>query len=49
MEVRETVAKNKKQKLGNQNDNQSEFASESNINNTAANKAGQKNSNPSKR
>jgi hypothetical protein len=48
MEVRETVAKNKKQKLGNQNDNQSEFASESNIN-TAANKAGQKNSNPSKR
>jgi len=43
------VAKNKKQKLGNNNENafQEEFASESNFSGGAAKKAG-KNSNPSK-
>ncbi|WP_373229040.1 hypothetical protein [Cohnella sp.] len=46
------MAKNKKQKLGNQNQNnafQTEFASESNVNNSAANKIAQKNSNQSNR
>lgn len=44
-----TVAKNKKQKAGNTNAYQSEFASESNVNNNTANKAAQKNSNQSNR
>lgn len=49
MEVREPVAKNnKKQKLGNSNERQEEFASEMNVN--AANKAAHKNNaNPSNR
>jgi hypothetical protein len=44
-----TVAKNKKQKIGNANAYQSEFASESNANNTEGKKAAQKNSNQSNR
>lgn len=46
------MAKNKNQKLGNQNQNnalQTEFASESNVNNSVANKNAQKNQNQSNR
>ncbi|RED63889.1 hypothetical protein [Cohnella lupini] len=43
------MAKNKKQKLGNANSNQTEFASESNVNSNTVNKAAQKNSNQSNR
>jgi hypothetical protein len=49
VEVRNTVAKNKKQKMGNTNSNPTEFASESNVSNNTANKAAQKNSNQSNR
>lgn len=46
------MAKNKKQKLGNQNQNnafQTEFAAESNVDNAAANKNAQRNSNQANR
>jgi hypothetical protein len=43
------MTKNKKQKPGNSNAYQTEFASESNVSNNAANKEAQKNSNQSNR